>query len=132
MDLEVQWCGTSPSRSFSRWLESASAGAGLRGLANACAVPISVLPGVGTVARLQATNAYGWPRIVITVFGVDMLGRNVTHGYGSMLIPIRPGTYERYVDMYAPMPSSLGQRVLNFLTGNFPEYYDANFVAQGA
>jgi len=80
----------------------------------------------------KSTNAFGWPRIVVTVFGVDMFGRNVTYGYGSMLIPTRPGTYERYIDMYAPVPSSIGQRILNFVTGNFPEYYDANFVAQGA
>jgi B9 domain-containing protein 1 len=30
----------------------------------------------------RSTNIYGWPRLAISVFGVDFLGRDVIRGYG--------------------------------------------------
>ena len=80
----------------------------------------------------KATNAFGWPRIAITVYGVDMAGRDVAYGYGSLLIPTQPGQYEREVDMFAPMPCSFVQRVVNTVCGTHPEYFDSSFVAQGS
>lgn len=65
------------------------------------------------------------------MFGVDGLGRDVTHGYGSLMVPTQPGVYERYVDMYAPVPSSWAQRFLNWLRGTYPEFYTMDFVAKG-
>lgn len=80
----------------------------------------------------KATNAYGWPRIAITVYGVDALGRDVAYGYGSVMVPTQPGQYEREVEMYAPMPASMVQRIMNSVRGTHPEYFDSNFVAQGS
>ena len=38
----------------------------------------------------KSTNAHGWPRMSISVYGVDSLGRDVVRGYGSVLIPPSP------------------------------------------
>merc|ERR1711998_543643 len=62
----------------------------------------------------------------------DPLGRDVTHGYGSVLVPCQPGHSEHSIDMYSPMASSFAQRVLNAVTGTYPEYFDSTFVAQGS
>ena len=35
----------------------------------------------------KSTNAHGWPRISISIYGVDSLGRDVVRGYGSVLVP---------------------------------------------
>jgi len=80
----------------------------------------------------KATNAFGWPRISFTVYGIDAFGRDRTYGYGSMLVPTQPGHYEKEIEMYAPMPSSWYQRLLNNITGTYPEFFDTKFVAQGS
>ena len=35
----------------------------------------------------KSTNAHGWPRMSVSVYGVDALGRDVVRGYGSVLVP---------------------------------------------
>lgn len=78
----------------------------------------------------RSTNPFGWPRIAISIYGVDGLGRDVVVGYGSLLIPTCPGQYERIVHMYAPVSSSLLQQFLAWVGGTPPEFYDTAFVAQ--
>ncbi|EGB06642.1 hypothetical protein AURANDRAFT_28991 [Aureococcus anophagefferens] len=79
----------------------------------------------------KSTNAHGWPRMSISVYGVDGLGRDVVRGYGSVLIPPFPGGYDRYIHTYVPVPSSLWQRFVSWFTGTYAEFYDSKFVAQG-
>jgi len=78
----------------------------------------------------KSTNPFGWPRIAISVYGVDGLGRDVVIGYGSLLIPTCPGQYERLVHMYAPVSSSLMQQFIAWIGGTPPEFFDTAFVAQ--
>lgn len=50
---------------------------------------------------LKSTNPYGWPRLVIAVYGLDMFGRDVVRGYGSVLFPVIPGHHKlevRYLE----------------------------------
>ena len=56
---------------------------------------------------LKSTNAFGWPRLALSVFALDALGRDGVVGYGALLIPTTPGRHERWVYMYAPRVSSL-------------------------
>ncbi|CAM9136453.1 unnamed protein product [Ascophyllum nodosum] len=79
----------------------------------------------------KATNAFGWPRLALSVFRVDDLGRDTVVGYGSVLIPTQAGRYERAVHMYAPQPSSMLQRLRSWLSGAYPEFFDSKFVARG-
>jgi B9 domain-containing protein 1 len=39
----------------------------------------------------KSTNAFGWPQIVISVFGLDAFGRDVIKGYGCIHLPTAAG-----------------------------------------
>jgi len=78
----------------------------------------------------KSTNAYGWPRIAIGVYGLDLLGRDVVRGYGSLLIPTSPGRYTKRVHTYTPISGSACARFLNWIAGTLPEYRDIKFTAQ--
>lgn len=39
----------------------------------------------------KATNAFGWPQVVVSVYGVDALGRDVIQGYGCIHLPTCAG-----------------------------------------
>eukprot|EP01036_Dinobryon_divergens_P025326 gene25326-33858_t len=79
----------------------------------------------------STTNVFGWPRIALSVYGVDFLGRDVIRGYGSALIPLTPGSHNIKVDMFAPIASSYGNQFVSWLLGNPPEFFDSKFVCQG-
>jgi len=79
----------------------------------------------------KATNAFGWPRLAISVYGVDGMGRDVVRGYGSLLMPTTPGQHVRYVHTYTPISSSILQRFMAWVSGTHPEFFDSKFVAQG-
>mmetsp|Transcript_26150 Transcript_26150/g.32074 ORF Transcript_26150/g.32074 Transcript_26150/m.32074 type:complete len:191 (-) Transcript_26150:424-996(-) len=79
----------------------------------------------------KSTNAFGWPRLVISVYRIDYFGRDVVLGYGSLLCPTSPGRHEQYLHTYAPTSNSPWERLLNWLSGSTPEFFDFKFVAQG-
>lgn len=95
---------------------------------------------------------FGWPRIALSVYGVDFLGRDVIRGYGSALIPLTPGMHQIQVEMFAPLASSYANQFMSWLMGNPPEvvhlyfkikynhrtsrlffeqFFDSKFVCQG-
>lgn len=39
----------------------------------------------------KATNAFGWPQLVVSVYGLDTFGRDVIKGYGCIHLPICGG-----------------------------------------
>ncbi|CAM9458357.1 unnamed protein product, partial [Ectocarpus fasciculatus] len=79
----------------------------------------------------KSTNAFGWPRIALSVFRVDDMGRDTVVGYGSVLIPTQAGRHERVAHMYAPQPSSMLQRFRAWVSGAYPEFFDSKFVTRG-
>jgi B9 domain-containing protein 1 len=79
----------------------------------------------------KATNAFGWPRLALSIYGVDGMGRDVVRGYGSMLLPTTPGRHVRYVHTYTPLSSSILQRFMAWMSGTHPEFFDSKFVTQG-
>ena len=79
----------------------------------------------------KSTNVYGWPRIAISVYGIDYLGRDVVRGYGSALVPLTPGQHVIEVDTYTPVATSSFNQLMYWLLGNPPEFFDSKFVCQG-
>jgi B9 domain-containing protein 1 len=79
----------------------------------------------------KATNVYGWPRIAISTYGIDYLGRDVVRGYGSALVPLTPGQHVIDVETYTPLSTSIFNQVFSWIMGNPPEFFDSKFVCQG-
>lgn len=73
---------------------------------------------------LKATSAFGWPRLVVSVYGNDMCNRRVIRGYGSVHVPCQPGRHERKIRLFKPVSSSLWVRFLGYITGNPAQFID--------
>lgn len=69
----------------------------------------------------KATNIYGWPRIALSVYGIDAFGRDIVKGYGSALVPLVSGTHRIEVDMFTPLANSLVNQVFSWIRGAPPE-----------
>lgn len=80
----------------------------------------------------KSYQPFGWPRVVLAVYGQDFWGRDVVRGYGSRLLPLTPGMHTQEVNMFVPETSSFVQRALGWLVGRRAEYVDSKFVAQAA
>ncbi|EQC31989.1 hypothetical protein SDRG_10189 [Saprolegnia diclina VS20] len=78
----------------------------------------------------KTTNPFGWPRLVLSVYGMDMLGRDVIRGYGSVLLPTVAGTHTKRIPLFKPQSSSMLQGFIAWLTASPPEFFDAKFIAQ--
>jgi hypothetical protein len=79
----------------------------------------------------RSTNIFGWPQIVIGIYGLTMFGSDVIRGYGCCYLPTTPGRHIRYIHLYTPMSSSLCQRITAWIMNNPPEFFDSKFISQG-
>jgi B9 domain-containing protein 1 len=41
----------------------------------------------------KSTNAFGWPQLVVSTFGLDAFGRDVVQGYGCVHLPTAAGRW---------------------------------------
>ena len=71
----------------------------------------------------KSTNIYGWPRIAVSIYGVDFLGRDVIKGYCSAIIPLSPGQHLIIAPCYSPLSSSIVNQWSTWLWGNPPEVH---------
>eukprot|EP00929_Paragymnodinium_shiwhaense_P055131 TRINITY_DN27652_c0_g1_i3.p1 TRINITY_DN27652_c0_g1~~TRINITY_DN27652_c0_g1_i3.p1 ORF type:complete len:238 (-),score=22.53 TRINITY_DN27652_c0_g1_i3:129-842(-) len=78
---------------------------------------------------LKSTSPFGWPRIVVTVYGTDMCNRRIVKGYGSIHLPCQPGRHSRVIRLYCPLSSSPLTRMLGSLFGNRAQLIDPRIVA---
>lgn len=70
----------------------------------------------------KSTNPFGWPRLVISIYGLDAFGRDVIRGYGSVHLPTVAGSNTvREVPLFRPLSSSLLQQFIAWLSGSPPE-----------
>jgi B9 domain-containing protein 1 len=69
----------------------------------------------------KSTNIHGWPRIAVGVYGIDFFGRDVVRGYGSVLVPMQPGTHELKMEMFRPVANSTLNEIAAWIFGNPPE-----------
>mmetsp|Transcript_55529 Transcript_55529/g.159681 ORF Transcript_55529/g.159681 Transcript_55529/m.159681 type:complete len:484 (-) Transcript_55529:89-1540(-) len=77
----------------------------------------------------KSTSPFGWPRLVVTVYGTDMCNRRVIKGYGSVHVPCQPGRHQRTIRLYCPLSSSPFTRLLGALFGNPAQLVDPRLVA---
>nr|CCA22412.1 sporangia induced hypothetical protein [Albugo laibachii Nc14] len=76
------------------------------------------------------TNLFGWPRVVLSVYGLDLLGRDVVRGYGTTYLPTAGCNVVREIPLFKPQSSTLLQHWTAKLSATQPEYYDSRFIAQ--
>lgn len=78
----------------------------------------------------KSTNPYGWPRLVLSVYGPDELGNaDVAYGYGSTILPICAGHFTRTLAIYRPQSQSLLHKWTSWFTGRRPELIDPKTIA---
>ncbi|XP_060219565.1 B9 domain-containing protein 1 isoform X2 [Meriones unguiculatus] len=58
----------------------------------------------------KSTNPYGWPQIVLSVYGPDVFGNDVVRGYGAVHVPFSPGRHKRTIPMFVPESTSTLQK----------------------
>ncbi|XP_063270157.1 B9 domain-containing protein 1 isoform X1 [Prinia subflava] len=88
----------------------------------------------------KSTNPFGWPQIVLSVYGPDFFGHDVVRGYGAVHVPFVPGSFwgsplcsrhKRTIAMFVPESTSRLQQLTSWFTGRRPEFTDPKVVAQG-
>ena len=72
----------------------------------------------------QSSNPQGWPRLALSIYGLDFAGRDVLRGYASMLVPMSPGRHTKYLKTYRPVSGSKLVQFVNWLFGTNPGKYD--------
>ncbi|XP_022653739.1 B9 domain-containing protein 1-like isoform X2 [Varroa jacobsoni] len=75
------------------------------------------------------TNPYGWPQLVLSVFGLDALGNDVIRGYGTIHLPTMPGRHSVTVPLQAPESSTVAQWLSSLFTGKRPELSEPRVFA---
>lgn len=65
----------------------------------------------------KSTNAFGWPQIIVSVFGTDAFGRDVIKGYGCVHLPTAAGRYNLKLRLYKPRSASMLQTFTAWITG---------------
>ncbi|MEE6497871.1 hypothetical protein FKM82_002903 [Ascaphus truei] len=65
----------------------------------------------------KSTNPYGWPQIVVSVYGPDVFGNDVVRGYGAVHLPFTPGRHKRTIPMFVPESSSKLQKFTRYSDG---------------
>lgn len=78
-------------------------------------------------ATFKSTNVFGWPRLAISVYGIDFLGRDVARGYASVMVPLTTGDHMLEVNTYVPLASSLFNEWASWMMGNPPEVFPPSF-----
>lgn len=70
----------------------------------------------------KSFNISGYPQLILTLTTRDFLGRDQICGYGITHVPTQPGTHTRYINLFAPVSSSILSQVFGYLKGQQAEY----------
>ncbi|KAK8386673.1 hypothetical protein O3P69_017850 [Scylla paramamosain] len=79
----------------------------------------------------KSTNPFGWPQIILSVYGTDFFGNIVIVGYAACHVPLTPGTHTRRLKTFVPESASTIQKLMSWLTGRRPEFLNPKIIAQG-
>ncbi|MEW5301411.1 MAG: hypothetical protein WDW38_009626 [Sanguina aurantia] len=79
----------------------------------------------------RATNAFGWPQLVVSVYGLDTFGRDVIKGYGCVHLPTCAGRYQLKLRLFKPRSASMLQTFASWMSGMPAEFSDPRFPSYG-
>ncbi|KAL0207519.1 hypothetical protein P9112_012147 [Eukaryota sp. TZLM1-RC] len=73
---------------------------------------------------LSSSNIHGWPRLVLTIYAKDWLGRDVVMGYGSVIVPLKHGPSFIQCPIYRPEATSMLEGLICWASGSLPHFAD--------
>lgn len=73
-------------------------------------------------ASFKAERPFGWPQIVVSVYGTNKFGNNVVVGYGCIHLPTFNGRHELEIPLFTPASTSLMQKLISKITGDSPTF----------
>ncbi|KAA0195415.1 B9 protein domain 1 [Latimeria chalumnae] [Fasciolopsis buskii] len=79
----------------------------------------------------KSSNPSGWPQLVVHAYGLDVFGKDVIRGYGSVHVPMESGSHSRRIPMFVPQSSSVLMQLNAWLSGKRPEFVNPQVVASG-
>ncbi|KAI8929801.1 B9 domain-containing protein [Entophlyctis helioformis] len=78
----------------------------------------------------KSTNPFGWPQLLVTVYGLDALGRDVIRGYGTVRLPVSPGQHTLYMPMFVPIATSPFHQTLSWLVAVHQSFWIQSLPAR--
>ncbi|XP_014216692.1 B9 domain-containing protein 1 [Copidosoma floridanum] len=79
----------------------------------------------------KSTSPFGWPQLLLSIYGLDTFGHDVVQGYGVCRLPLITGRHEKRIAVYAPESGSLVQQFAGWFSGRRPELVDVGILAAG-
>ena len=71
-----------------------------------------------------ARHFRGWPRLLLTLFAKDWLGRDYVFGYGSCYVPTQSGLCIKSIQIFRPRATSWFRDMMGYLTCERPSLID--------
>ncbi|KAH0799248.1 B9 domain-containing protein 1 [Histomonas meleagridis] len=81
-------------------------------------------------AVFQSPKPFGWPQLIVSVYGENLFGKTTVIGYGACHIPTEAGHHSFNVALFSRAPTP-AERFTGFFTGRMPEAIAPNFIAGG-
>eukprot|EP00892_Ulva_mutabilis_P001671 jgi/Ulvmu1/11504/UM077_0053.1 len=78
----------------------------------------------------QSTNAFGWPKLHFSVYGIDFLGTDVVQGYGFTHIPCCSGRFPLKVHLFKPKTKMGITGLQSWLQRRPAEFKQQDFACQ--
>ena len=79
----------------------------------------------------QGPKPFGWPQLVVAVYGLNLFGQETVVGYGAIHIPPQPGHHEVNLALFDRAPSSIGAKLKSWFSGDMPESIPLSTIATG-
>ncbi|KAK8833869.1 B9 domain-containing protein 1 [Tritrichomonas musculus] len=80
----------------------------------------------------KASKPYGWPQLIVALYGRNPFGNEMVIGYGAIHVPTQPGRHQLEIQLFRPASASIMQTIIGFFSGITPEYIDLKFIASGS
>lgn len=80
----------------------------------------------------KASKPFGWPQIIVALYGKNALRKDTIVGYGAIHVPTQPGRHQLEIQLFKPASASILQSIIGFFNGITPDYVRMDFIADGS
>lgn len=79
----------------------------------------------------KSTNPFGWPQIVISLYGTNFWGTETSRGYARVHVPLCGTSKEIRAPILTPKCENLWAALVSWFTDRSPELRDPKILADG-